>query len=202
MVGGGFEAGAVGGGFEAGFGAIGGGFAAGFGTAGFSFSPSVPAAVLASCCCLSLCFSQGGLLSSPVGELRPSGPDSFATGGFDGTVGRDSLVESSFSTFRLTQGGILSSSPSFTGSFAGTGTFGLRSWLAHGATCALSSSFFSPIFVSRSMMAEVLPVRCRAFFMISDMSIPPPPPPLPLTGGGGLPGLGFIVAAFAAFPGF
>ena len=53
-------------------------------------------------------------------------------------------------------------------------------------------------------MAELLPVLCRALFMISDMSMPPPPPPpLPLTGGGGFPGFppGFRVVAFC-FPGF
>ena len=52
-------------------------------------------------------------------------------------------------------------------------------------------------------MAELLPFRCRAFFMISDMSIPPPPPPplFAFVGGGTLPGFpGFIVEAFTALP--
>jgi hypothetical protein len=124
------------GGFVAGFGAIGGGLAAGLGTTGGFSGLPLPAAVLASCCCLSLCFSQGGLLSSPVGEPRPSGPDPFDTGGFDGAVAgaREAVTGSSFSTFRLTHGGVFPSPTSFPASFGGGGTFGLRSWLAHGAT--------------------------------------------------------------------
>lgn len=176
---------------------------AGFGTtAGFSSPPPPPVVtVLAICCCLSRCFNHGGLL------LSSSAPLVTTADGLEAVGGLGSLVDSSVSAFRFTQGGTgappsslatpSSLFPSFCG---GGGTFGLRSCLAQGATCA-SSSFFSPILVSRSMMAELLPVLCLALFIISDISIPPPPPPLFLVGGGALFGLaGFIVEAFG-FPG-
>ena len=176
----------------------GGGLTAGLGL-------SATGIVFASCCCLSLCFNQAGLLSSveegaglsvcPV----PLGIDGV---GFDGTGGGvRGLVTSPSSAcaLRLTQGGgassFTSAPPSSVKGLRGGSLGVLRSWLAQGARCELSSSFFSLILVSRFIMAELLPDLSRAFFMISDMSIPPPPPPPPpsfdFVGGG----------AFPCFPG-
>lgn len=85
--------GSVGGGALLGLGAIGGGFATVFGATAGLLSLVI---LLASCCCLSLCFNHAGLLSSPPSPLVT------ATGGFEGagTVGGDS-EEGSGSSFFL-----------------------------------------------------------------------------------------------------
>ena len=191
------------------------GFAAGLGgglTAGLGFSLTI-GTVFASCCCLSLCFNHGGLLSSSAEETEVSFwlvPFGTGTCGFEGTAGGvRGLVtvgsESSVAALRFTQGGgALSSVSSPVAIFSGGGAFVLRSWLAQGATWAFSSSFFSPIFVSRFIIAELLPDLSRAFFIISEISIPPPPPPFAFVCGGGFKGLPCLssVVALTCFTGF
>ena len=107
--------------------------------------------------------------------------------------GTSSSVSRSIGDFRLTQGACCSPlSPSV--SFVG-GTLGvLRNWLAQGAMCPSVSSFLCS-FVSKSTRADWLPVRCLAFIIISDRSMPPPP--VCLGGGAALPG--FIVDDLIGF---
>lgn len=198
--------GSVGGGALLGLGAIGGGLAAGFGTtAGLSSLLTV----LAICCCLSLCFSHAGLLSSPLSPLATFTGD-FERGGESDDGSHTSFCCSPCICFLFRKNSGSSSSGASTGGFFLTQEGGelvsllvstvggrtldvLRNWLAQGATCAFSSSFFSNILFSKSVKAELLPVLCRAFFRISDISKPPPL----LAFGLGCVGLAvFIVAPF------
>lgn len=201
--------GSVGGGALLGLGAIGGGLTAGFGTTAGLSSPLTP---LANCCCLSLCFSHAGLLSSPPSPLATVTGDLDRGGDSDNGSGFSSFCCSPCICFLFRKNsGSLSSGASTGGFFltheggelvsllvstvAGRTLDVLRSWLAQGAICAFSSSFFSDILFSKSVKAELLPVLCRAFFMISDMSRPPPLLAF------GLGCVGFAVLMVAPFPG-